>query len=124
MGEIADMMLDGLLDEESGEYIGDINKERFGCESPGFPVSYERSSKKNSNPIARKLLSRLELIGGLTDSYSGMYPGDYYDEAKAQHDKLLKRGLIEFYYPHNQSHSTRVVITVEGREILSQQRER
>lgn len=38
MGEIADMMLDGTLDCETGEYIGDHNKELFGTESPGFPV--------------------------------------------------------------------------------------
>lgn len=42
MGDIADMMIEGLLDEETGEYVGDINKEIYGTESPGFPVSYER----------------------------------------------------------------------------------
>ena len=42
MGEIADMMLDGTLDELTGEYIGDINKGFFGDSSPGFPISYER----------------------------------------------------------------------------------
>lgn len=41
MGEIADMILEGLLDEETGEYIGDKNLEKFGVEAPGFPVSYE-----------------------------------------------------------------------------------
>lgn len=44
MGDIADMMLEGLLDEESGEYIGDVNKRYFGTESPGFPISYERET--------------------------------------------------------------------------------
>lgn len=42
MGEVADMMLDGTLDELTGEYIGDTNKQFFGTESPGFPISYER----------------------------------------------------------------------------------
>lgn len=42
MGEIADMMLEGLLDEETGEYIGDINEGVYGLQSPGFPISYER----------------------------------------------------------------------------------
>jgi len=46
MGEIADMMLDGTLDEETGEYIGDINKSVYGVESPGFPVSYERERRE------------------------------------------------------------------------------
>lgn len=37
MGEIADMMVDGTLDMETGEYIGDENMELFGTEAPGFP---------------------------------------------------------------------------------------
>lgn len=37
MGEIADMILDGTLDAETGEYLGDENIELFGTESPGFP---------------------------------------------------------------------------------------
>lgn len=41
MGEIADMMLEGVLDEETGEYIGDINEAVYGSAAPGFPVSYE-----------------------------------------------------------------------------------
>lgn len=46
MGEIADMMLEGLLDEETGEYIGDINLEKYGTEFPGFPISYEREARE------------------------------------------------------------------------------
>ena len=49
MGEIADMMLEGLLDEETGEYIGDRNLEKYGSESPGFPVSYERQAREEKN---------------------------------------------------------------------------
>lgn len=45
MGEIADMMLDGTLDAETGEYIGDVNEEIFGDASPGFPISYEKGSE-------------------------------------------------------------------------------
>ena len=40
MGEIADAMLEGLLDSETGEYIGDTNEEFFGTKEPGFPISY------------------------------------------------------------------------------------
>jgi len=47
MGDIADMMLEGLLDEETGEYIGDQNEDRYGHKSPGFPVSYERERREN-----------------------------------------------------------------------------
>ena len=46
MGDIADMMLDGTLDEETGEYIGDYNIEKYGMESPGFPVSIEREARE------------------------------------------------------------------------------
>ena len=49
MGEIADMMLEGILDEETGEYIGDINEEFFGDASPGFPVSYERNWRERGS---------------------------------------------------------------------------
>ena len=42
MGDIADMILEGLLDEETGEYVGDINEKVYGVQSPGFPVSHSR----------------------------------------------------------------------------------
>lgn len=45
MGDIADMMLEGILDEETGEYIGDVNLEDFGTEAPGFPRSLERERR-------------------------------------------------------------------------------
>ena len=48
MGEIADMMIEGLLDEETGEYVGDINKQIFGAESPGFPVRWEDEDWRNN----------------------------------------------------------------------------
>lgn len=44
MGDIADMILEGILDEETGEYIGDHNKKKYGTEAPGFPVSLNRES--------------------------------------------------------------------------------
>ena len=46
MGDIADMMLEGILDEETGEYIGDYNKQKYGTEAPGFPVSIERDKRE------------------------------------------------------------------------------
>ena len=48
MGDIADMMLDGTLDEETGEYIGDYNLDKYGSESPGFPVSIEREAREKA----------------------------------------------------------------------------
>jgi len=47
MGDIADMMLDGTLDEETGEYLGDHNLAKYGTESPGFPVSLEREARED-----------------------------------------------------------------------------
>ena len=44
MGEAADMLLDGLLDEQTGEYIGDQNKRLFGEAAPGFPVTYNEEA--------------------------------------------------------------------------------
>lgn len=58
MGDITDMMLDGTLDCETGEYIGDSNKEVFGEEVPGFPVSYEKDSEYNPNNYQKKQLKR------------------------------------------------------------------
>lgn len=46
MGEYAEMLLDGTLDEETGEYIGDYNLAKYGTESPGFPVSIEREARE------------------------------------------------------------------------------
>jgi len=57
MGDIADMMLEGLLDEETGEYIGDVNEDIFGEKAPGFPISYEREEC----PICQKKVKQ----GGL-----------------------------------------------------------
>lgn len=55
MGEIADMMIEGLLDEETGEYIGDRNKEIYGDEAPGFPVSYEREAREKAERKAENI---------------------------------------------------------------------
>lgn len=49
MGDIADMILEGLLDEQTGEYIGDKNLEKYGTESPGFPVTYEDEGNENES---------------------------------------------------------------------------
>lgn len=50
MGDIADMILEGLLDEETGEYIGDINEEDLGTAAPGFPRSIERERRTGLKP--------------------------------------------------------------------------
>ena len=55
MGDIADMMLEGLLDEETGEYIGDHNRQKYGTESPGFPVSIERERREKAEQKQRNI---------------------------------------------------------------------
>jgi hypothetical protein len=57
MGDIADMILDGILDEETGEYIDDEISEKGGC---GYPRRWTKSSKypysrKNVKAIRKKL---------------------------------------------------------------------
>ena len=42
----------------TGEYIGDVNHEFFGTESPGFPISYEREEC----PICQKKVKQGGLI--------------------------------------------------------------
>lgn len=69
MGDIADMMLEGLLDEETGEYIGDINEEVYGMPDPGFPISYERQRREkksvNSNKVACHICGKRVKKAGL-----------------------------------------------------------
>ena len=67
MGDIADMMLEGLLDEETGEYIGDLNEERYGMDAPGFPISYEREARERdlSNTVCNMCGKRLKTEAGL-----------------------------------------------------------
>ena len=67
MGEIADMMLEGLLDEETGEYIGEMNLTRYGIKSPGFPVSYERESRggESKSTICKLCGKRLKTRAGM-----------------------------------------------------------
>ena len=68
MGEIADMILEGLLDEETGECIGDINKEIYGEEAPGFPVSHERKIKW---PRCNKKVNKIGLDNHIKDKHLG-----------------------------------------------------
>jgi hypothetical protein len=63
MGDIADMLIEGLLDEQTGEYIGDRNLKVYGEAAPGFPVTYKQAwraeyvaPKKEPCPICGKLI--------------------------------------------------------------------
>ena len=65
MGDIADMMLEGLLDEETGEYIGDINESVFGNSAPGFPISYERQSRESLTKTNCDICGKRVKVAGL-----------------------------------------------------------
>lgn len=124
MGEIAEMMLDGTMCAGCGEWMGD--------EGDGFPrycaacrpPRHHQKRQAVAKPIAPaslspKLIKRLEWIRDRTDSYAGMYPGDYLDAATKQHSQLIRHGLIEIFEPHNPAHKERVVVTGAGRSMLA-----
>lgn len=73
MGEIADMMLEGLLDEETGEYIGEANLGVYGAEAPGFPISYEREAAPEKEradcPICGRRVKAVGLHQHVQDSH-------------------------------------------------------
>lgn len=48
MGEIADMILDGILDEETGEFIDDELSMNGG---PGYPRKMNKSHKKKKKHV-------------------------------------------------------------------------
>jgi len=85
MGDIADMMLEGLLDEETGEYIGDRNMTDYGIKAPGFPVSYERNDEtttrdgktidrpsKRNCPICSKLVKKCGMDHHMRDRHKSV----------------------------------------------------
>lgn len=82
MGDIADMILEGLLDEETGEYIGNINESIYGTSAPGFPVSHERDNRQGQNykeltgnyscPLCRKNCKKTGLFAHITDQHPEM----------------------------------------------------
>ena len=53
MGDIADAIIEGLMDSVTCEYIGHKNIVKYGSEAPGFPVTYENPS--HNDRIAKEL---------------------------------------------------------------------
>ncbi len=67
------------------------------------------------NRKLRRTLERARLfsLGG------GMYPGDWWEGAPRQHQKLETMGLVRMYVPHNPVHKIRAEITQKGLEVLA-----
>jgi hypothetical protein len=121
MGDIADMMLEGLLCEGCGIYLDDdsfgVPRYCGGCQRDNKPRKAKAASA-TTEPIGEKAKKLLQRVCDFTDTPAGMYPGIYWEDAPAQLKKLLARGLVDTYDPHNPVHKTRAVITDGGRAIL------
>ncbi|MEY5098688.1 MAG: hypothetical protein RJA36_1407 [Pseudomonadota bacterium] len=122
MGEIADMMLEGILCQECGDVI-DVESD----DSPGHPVTcdgcrrrHRTKAKKpviNAASLGGKLLRTLQAVSGWK---SPMYDGMPVVQAPAQLERLRRHGLVRFEQPHNPVHRERAVITAEGLAVLAQ----
>ena len=77
-------------------------------------------SKAQRRPLLKKLRRTLERLESM-DHGAGMYPGDWWENAPAQHERLERMGLAYAYYPHNPVHKTRAAITPAGRAALEEQ---
>lgn len=123
MGDIADMMLEGILCAGCGVYMGGDNDgiPRYCSDCRCYEKRAKHSGKaKSAGPVAKNLRRRLELARDATDNPLGMYPGIHIEDAPGQIQKLIARGLLEEYQPHNPVHKTRAVITDLGRAALQE----
>ena len=120
MGEIADMMLEGILCQHCGGYIGSAcGYPRSCCEpEPSARSLKRRSIKADAQAIGEKAKQLLERVCHFTDTPTGMYPGIHWEDAPGQLRKLKARGFVDVYEPHNRAHKNRAVITNAGRAIL------
>lgn len=125
MGEIAEMILNGDLDEETGEWLG---------EGQGFPRSPSRDARrrreqKRSGPPTAAVINpkdgqevavkALRWLWQAAQPTSGMYPGVHWEAAPGIFQRLQRRGLIETFEPHNGAHKTRAIPTDAGLALLN-----
>jgi len=130
MGEIAEMMLNGDLDEETGEYIGpgqgfprsparaarhSASRRTTAVEIP-YPTA-AMTSQTDGKVVAAKALRWLWLAA---QPGSGAYPGVQWDAAPGVFQRLQRRGLVTTFEPHNDAHKTRAVATSAGMSLLRQ----
>jgi len=120
MGEVADMMLEGILCAGCGDYMdGEADGFPVYCYSCRKDMKRDTAPMKSNQPIAKALLKRLQVAQAATDNPCGMYPGIYFEDAPTQIRKLIARGLLEEYQPHNPVHKLRATITDKGRAVLA-----
>lgn len=119
MGEIADMMLEGDLCEGCGSFLegeGDgVPRYCRDCKAEKRKLKYDA---RQVGAIAEKQRYWLEIALSQIDNPPGMYPGVTVESAPGQFRKLIARGLVEEYVPHNPVHKRRAIITDLGRAAL------
>lgn len=120
MGDIADMMLDGTLCACCGVYLDGNVIEGIPnyCSDCARDNRQSKSKPSTNQPIGAKQLKILQNACRDTDRPTGMYPGMHIDIAPAQIRKLIARGYLEEYHPHNPVHKMRATITDLGRAAL------
>lgn len=137
MGAIADMMLDGTMDCETGEWNFD------GEDGPGWPMTSAEAaafSRDNAAPdrsrtpitnhkkrAARAAMAAASPLGKKHRRWLAeaayapggtCYPGVLADAAPGVLRDLERMGFVTLYEPHNPVHKARYVITAAGREKL------
>lgn len=125
MGDIADMMLDGILCAGCGVALDDVCEDGF--ETPGYPRycckgcepagELRKARKPDNMPISAKLLRTL--ADAARKGRGTEYDGERWDSSPAQFAKLERRGYVECWQPHNPAHMPRAIITDAGREALA-----
>lgn len=121
MGEIAEMMMDGTLCEGCGEFIGNAGAGYARYCSPqcandrGAPACTAAKQQTQHGPLRRKDRNWLSMIAAGQGGMPG-WPCDFIPKAPA--NRLLKRGLITIYMPHNSAHKDRWTITPAGQAAL------
>jgi predicted transcriptional regulator len=87
-------------------------------QSKGETMSKQVFHTKQDLQISKKLLRTLRSCKRDTDIPPGMYKGTSYDCAPGQLLKLMARGFVTGYQPHNPIHNYRYTITEKGRELI------
>ncbi|MEX0598154.1 MAG: hypothetical protein WD512_16825 [Candidatus Paceibacterota bacterium] len=110
MGEISDMILDGILDEQTGEFIDDELSYNGG---PGYPRTmqsgcYNSMSKKDQKKI--KAIKKEIALKAESLKSEGIKEGHAYNLARAEANKKYGKGWrtggwisIQEYYKNKKS---------------------